>query len=47
MIRNSKIHKVLREFKRKKLRSSSGTLVTKRAQALAIAMSEARKRAGI
>ena len=46
MIPNPKVHKVLREFKRKKLRSSSGALVRKRAQALAIAMSEARNKQG-
>ena len=38
-----KINKVLGEFKRKALRSSSGKKVTKRSQAVAIALSEARK----
>jgi hypothetical protein len=39
----SKIRKVLREFKAGTLRSSSGRLVTSRKQALAIALSEARR----
>ena len=38
-----KIKKVLREFKKKKLKSS-GRKVTKRSQAVAIAMSEAGKK---
>ena len=37
-----KIKKVMGEFKRKTLRSSSGKKVTKRSQAVAIALSEAR-----
>jgi hypothetical protein len=43
---NKKIHKVMGEFKRGKLRSGSkhGPKVTNRKQAIAIAMSEARKR---
>lgn len=36
-----KIHKVMREFKAGSLRSSSGAKVTKRDQAVAIALSEA------
>ncbi len=40
-----KIKKVLGEFKLKKLFSSSGKKVTKRSQAVAIALSEARRRA--
>jgi len=36
-----KVHKVMGEFKRKKLKSSSGKKVKSRKQALAIAMSEA------
>lgn len=40
----AKIRKVLGEFKRRKLRSSSGAKVTSRAQAIAIALSEARRR---
>ena len=35
-----KIHRVLGEYKRGTLRSSSGARVTKRSQALAIAMAE-------
>jgi len=38
-----KIKKVLGEFKRGKLKSSSGKKVTKRKQATAIALSEARR----
>ena len=38
-----KIAKVLREFKKGKLKSSSGRKVTSRKQGLAIALSEARK----
>lgn len=38
-----KIAIVLREFKRGKLRSSSGQKVTSRKQAIAIALSEARR----
>ena len=38
--RQRKVKKVMGEFKRGKLRSSSGKKVTKRSQALAIAMSE-------
>lgn len=41
MPRKSKVAKVMREFKHKTLRSSSGTKVRKRSQAIAIAMSEA------
>lgn len=36
-----KVEKVMREFKKKKLKSSSGQKVTSRDQAVAIAMSEA------
>ena len=39
----AKIHKVMGEFKDKKLKSSSGAKVTSRRQAVAIAMSEAGK----
>jgi hypothetical protein len=38
-----KIRKVMREYKRGKLRSSSGGKVRKRKQAVAIALSEARQ----
>jgi Family of unknown function (DUF6496) len=36
-----KVHKVMKEFKKGKLRSSSGDKVTKRSQAVAVALSEA------
>lgn len=36
-----KVHKVMREYMKGKLRSSSGQKVTSREQAIAIAMSEA------
>jgi hypothetical protein len=36
-----KVHKVMREYKAGKLKSSSGDKVTTRGQAVAIAMSEA------
>lgn len=39
----SKVEKVMREFKHGTLRSSSGQKVTDRKQAIAIALSEARK----
>lgn len=39
-----KVRKVMGEFKRGKLRSSSGQKVKKRKQAVAIALSEARRR---
>lgn len=39
-----KVAKVMREFKRGTLRSSSGSKVTSKDQALAIALSEARRR---
>ena len=39
--KQSKVRKVLREFKRGKLRSGSGNKVKKRTQAIAIALSEA------
>lgn len=39
-----KIKKVMGEFKRRKLKSSSGRKVTKRKQAIAIALSEARRK---
>lgn len=39
-----KVGKVLGEFKRGKLRSSSGGKVTSRKQAIAIALSEARRK---
>lgn len=38
-----KVHKVMKEFKEGKLRSSSGKKVTSRKQAIAIALSEARE----
>ena len=38
-----KIEKVMTEFKEKSLKSSSGKKVTKRKQAIAIALSEARR----
>ena len=39
-----KIHKVLREFKEGDLKSSSGRKVTSRKQAIAIGLSEARRK---
>jgi len=39
-----KVKKVMGEFKRKKLKSSSGKKVTNRKQAIAIALSEARRK---
>jgi hypothetical protein len=39
----SKVGKVMREYKRGSLRSSSGAKVRKRKQAVAIALSEARR----
>jgi len=39
-----KVEKVMHEFKAGTLRSSSGQVVRKRAQALAIALSEQRRR---
>jgi len=41
--KDAKIRKVMREFKRGTLRSGSGHIVTSRKQALAIALSEARR----
>ena len=38
-----KVAKVMREYKRRTLRSSSGSKVRKRKQAVAIALSEARR----
>jgi Family of unknown function (DUF6496) len=38
-----KVEKVMREFKKKKLKSSSGKKVTSRAQAIAIGLSEAER----
>jgi len=38
-----KTHKVMKEYKEGKLKSGSGKKVTKRKQAVAIALSEARK----
>ena len=43
MVGKSKVGKVLGEFKRGKLKSSSGSKVVKRKQAVAIGLSEARK----
>ena len=42
--KKKKIKKVMGEFKRKKLKSSSGKKVTKREQAIAIALNSKRKR---
>ena len=39
-----KVHKVMSEFKRGTLKSSSGQKVTKRDQAIAIALSEQRRK---
>ena len=39
----SKIKKVMKEFEEGKLKSSSGSIVTNRKQAIAIALSEARQ----
>jgi hypothetical protein len=39
--KEAKVSKVMREFKKKKLKSSSGQKVTNRKQAVAIALSEA------
>ncbi len=41
--KRAKVHKVMGEYKRGSLRSSSGQKVTTRDQAVAIAMSEARR----
>jgi hypothetical protein len=41
-----KVHKVMSEFKEGKLKSSSGKKVRKRKQAVAIALSEAKKKKG-
>ncbi len=38
---SAKVHKVMHEFKKHALKSSSGSSVTSRKQAVAIAMSEA------
>lgn len=40
-MRQRKVHTVMKEFKKKTLRSGSGQLVKKKKQALAIALSEA------
>jgi hypothetical protein len=40
----AKVHKVMGEYKRGTLRSSSGAKVRSRKQAVAIAMSEARRK---
>lgn len=40
---NVKVHKVMKEFKSGSLKSSSGQKVTSRKQAVAIALSEARR----
>ena len=42
--KKKKIKKVMGEFKRKKLKSSSGKKVTNRKQAIAIALNSKRKR---
>jgi hypothetical protein len=39
----SKVEKVMHEFKKHKLKTSSGKLITNKKQALAVALSEARK----
>ncbi len=39
----TKVKKVMKEYKKKSLKSSSGKKVTKRKQAVAIALSEARR----
>jgi hypothetical protein len=44
MKKQTKIHRVLSEFKEGTLKSSSGKKVKSRKQAIAIAMSEARKK---
>jgi hypothetical protein len=41
MKKEAKVAKVMREYKKKKLKSSSGKKVTNRKQAVAIALSEA------
>lgn len=41
MKKETKVAKVMREFKKRKLRSSSGAKVSDRKQAIAIALSEA------
>lgn len=41
--KGGKVHKVMSEFKKGQLKSSSGQKVTKRKQAIAIALSEARE----
>ena len=38
-----KVAKVMKEFKKKKLKSSAGTRVKSRAQAIAIGLSEAKR----
>jgi len=43
MKKQTKVHKVLSEFKDRTLKSSSGKKVTKRKQAIAIAISEAKR----
>ena len=40
----NKVRKVMHEFKKGKLRSSDGKVVTDKKQAIAIALSEARRR---
>ena len=42
--KKKKVKKVMGEFKRKKLKSSSGKKVTSRKQAIAIALSEAKQK---
>ena len=42
--KKKKVKKVMGEFKRKKLKSSSGKKVTSRKQAIAIALSEAKRK---
>lgn len=43
IVRPAKVKRVLGEFKRGTLKSSSGTKVTEKKQAVAIALSEARR----
>lgn len=42
-VKEAKIGRVIKEFKTQKLKSSSGQLVKKKSQAIAIALNESRK----
>jgi predicted PP-loop superfamily ATPase len=44
IIRRDKLRKILREFRLGKLKSGSGHKVVKKSQAMAIALSESRKK---